>query len=29
MTGGDVGEHDFDRDYYPAMKAYYEEQAAG
>ncbi len=29
MTGGDVGEHDFERDYYPAMKAYYEEQAAG
>jgi uncharacterized protein YndB with AHSA1/START domain len=27
LTGGDVAAHDFERDYYPAMKAYYEEQA--
>jgi uncharacterized protein YndB with AHSA1/START domain len=28
VTGGDVGAPDFERDYYPAMKAHYEEQAA-
>jgi uncharacterized protein YndB with AHSA1/START domain len=28
LSGGDVGSHDFERDYYPAMKAYYEDQAA-
>ena len=27
VSGGDVDAHDFDRDYYPAMKAYYEDQA--
>lgn len=29
FSGGDPAVHDFDRDYYPAMKAYYEAQAGG
>jgi uncharacterized protein YndB with AHSA1/START domain len=29
VSGGDVGSHDFERDYYPTMAAHYTAQAAG